>query len=450
MKNYIIAAAVYPHPPIIIEEIGGSQSKLAAKTIEGVEALSDALATLDFDTIVLVSPHGFLLRDAFNINADPAPEGNFGAFRHPQLHYRFENDLEFGTRLHQNAAREGVDTILMTPERAKQYRIDTQLDHGVLVPLHFLSKVKPDFRLVSVTYALLPEDRMAAFGRCIRDTAQQLGRKTLLLASGDLSHRLSAVGPYGYKREGELFDEAIVKLIEAADFKGILHFDQELSEEAGECGLRSFQVLSGALEEEHVVSKLFSYEHPFGVGYATALLRIEEPPQQDSCIHLAKDSLQYFLAHGRAMSLPDDLPEELAQRESACFVSIHKNGELRGCIGTIHPTCRSLAQEIIQNAISAGTRDPRFPPVSLKEWDQLDFAVDILYEPEPIASIDELDVTRYGVIMTSGYRRGLLLPNLEGIDTAAQQVDIALQKAGIAPDEPFQMERFEVVRHKEE
>ena len=128
-------------------------------------------------------------------------------------------------------------------------------------------------------------------------------------------------------------------------------------------------------------------------------------------------------------------------------MTIKKDGNLRGCIGTIYPVCPTLAQEIINNAVSAGTRDPRFNPVKPSELDELVYSVDVLGETEDIDSPSELDVKRYGVIVSKGYRKGLLLPNLEGVDTVEEQISIARQKAGISADEPVKLQRFEVVRH---
>ena len=145
--------------------------------------------------------------------------------------------------------------------------------------------------------------------------------------------------------------------------------------------------------------------------------------------------------------MPEDLPEDLTERRAGAFVSIHKQGQLRGCIGTIAPTQDSLAREILWNAVSACSRDPRFDPIRPDELNRLEISVDVLGEPEDIASEEELDVKRYGVIVSRGFRRGLLLPDLEGVDTAAQQVEIARRKAGIGPKEKVKLQRFEVVRH---
>ena len=143
---------------------------------------------------------------------------------------------------------------------------------------------------------------------------------------------------------------------------------------------------------------------------------------------------------------PEDLPPEMEKR-AGTFVSLHEHGMLRGCIGTIEPAQASVAQEVIQNAISAATRDPRFPPVRPEELADLDIKVDVLGEPELVESMDELDPRRYGVIVESGWKRSLLLPDLEGVDTAERQVEIARRKAWIGPDEPIQLYRFEVKRY---
>lgn len=140
------------------------------------------------------------------------------------------------------------------------------------------------------------------------------------------------------------------------------------------------------------------------------------------------------------------LPEELRGRAGA-FVSLKKGGELRGCIGTFQPTRDNLAEEIVSNAISAATRDPRFHPVRPEELPELEVSVDVLSEPEPVDDVSQLDPRRYGVIVQSGSRLGLLLPDLEGVDTVEQQLDIARRKAGIGPHEPIHIYRFTVERH---
>ena len=145
--------------------------------------------------------------------------------------------------------------------------------------------------------------------------------------------------------------------------------------------------------------------------------------------------------------MPERLPEEMHRQRAGVFVSIKKEGSLRGCIGTLSATRPSVAEEIIHNAVSASTNDPRFAPVEPEELDMLTISVDVLGGMEQIDSPDMLDVKKYGVVVSKGSKRGLLLPNLEGIDTVEEQIAIARRKVGISEHESVQLERFEVVRH---
>lgn len=162
---------------------------------------------------------------------------------------------------------------------------------------------------------------------------------------------------------------------------------------------------------------------------------------------LAREVIEHYVRTGQRPELPAQLPPSF-QKQAGVFVSIHKkDGSLRGCIGTFEPTTDNIVTEVIQNAVSAATRDPRFPPISPDELADLDISVDVLSPPEQVYSLEELDPKRFGVIVQSGWRRGLLLPDLEGVDTPEQQVAIAMRKAGIAMDEEVQLYRFTVNRY---
>lgn len=169
--------------------------------------------------------------------------------------------------------------------------------------------------------------------------------------------------------------------------------------------------------------------------------------QEDAYVTLARRTIEEHVRTGCTAAVPHDLPQEMYEGRAGVFVSIKKNGSLRGCIGTIQAVQTSIAEEIIHNAISASSEDPRFEPVTADELDELTISVDVLGEMEPITSPLELDVKRYGVVVTKGYKRGLLLPNLDGVNTIAEQIAIAKQKAGIGIMEEAQLQRFEVVRH---
>ena len=169
----------------------------------------------------------------------------------------------------------------------------------------------------------------------------------------------------------------------------------------------------------------------------------------DEYAQLARASFEHFTRTHSRLPLPDGLPADMLNRQAACFVSLHKAGDLRGCIGTLAPTQACLADEIIENAISACSRDPRFPAVEPSELEDIHCSVDVLGEAEDITGPEQLDVKRYGVIVSKGFRRGVLLPDLEGVDTVEEQIAIAKAKAGIASFESCDLQRFEVVRHEE-
>ncbi|GAG27240.1 unnamed protein product, partial [marine sediment metagenome] len=176
-------------------------------------------------------------------------------------------------------------------------------------------------------------------------------------------------------------------------------------------------------------------------GYAGVIIK-----EMSSLVKLAKKTVETYVTEGKTPQ-PEELTPEMRGR-TGVFVSIHKFGELRGCIGTIEPTEKNVAEEIINNAINSATRDPRFPPIAPNELKDISYSVDVLTTPEPIDSQDQLDPKKYGVIVECGFRKGLLLPDLEGVDSVDYQIDICRQKAGIAPDEPIKLYRFEVKRYK--
>jgi AmmeMemoRadiSam system protein A len=306
-----------------------------------------------------------------------------------------------------------------------------------------------------------------AIGRAIKKTS----RRVAVVASGDLSHCLIPGAPVAYNPRGKEFDLLLVKLLQENRTEEIVRLDPELVEEAAECGYRSVLMLLGVFDGLEVKTQVLSYEGPFGVGYAVATFipgaenparrllpalqekraaEVASRRQQESApVRLARRTVENYLRkkEGEAETGTEPgLPEELPQR-AGVFVSIKKHGELRGCIGTVYPTRGSLAREIMANALAAAFQDPRFPPVSEDELEDLVYSVDILKPPEPVRGTGDLDPEKYGVIVRRGRRSGLLLPNLEGIETPEEQVAIARRKAGIGPDEPVELERFEVVRY---
>ena len=164
-------------------------------------------------------------------------------------------------------------------------------------------------------------------------------------------------------------------------------------------------------------------------------------------VQLAVDSVENYIRNREVISPPAELTEEMKEK-AGVFVCLKKDGQLRGCIGTFQPVTDNVANEVIKNAVSAATEDPRFNCVDCGELDGIEYSVDVLTAPEPVKNIQELDPKRYGVLVVRGNRRGLLLPDLDGVDTVGEQIAIAKHKAGIDPYEPITIYRFEVKRYE--
>jgi AmmeMemoRadiSam system protein A len=439
----ILGGYLFPHPPIIVKEIGRGEERKAIKTVEGSEALAKDIGQIKPSTIIIITPHGPLFRDAISISMEEELRGDFGNFGRSDLQFDFQNNVKLGSKIVEKSREKSISILEIDKDTSKKYNIDLKIDHGSLVPLYFVNREYKDYKLIHITYGLLSPEELFEFGRLIQDIVLESRETTIMIASGDLSHRLSNMGPYDYSPYGEIFDKKIVELLGKGDFKSIVNFNLELSEAAGECGLRSLMILSGFLDNLNFKSKVLSYEGPFGVGYSNALFKIEE----SEYVRLARNSLEYYIENGKVIDAPENLSEKLLNERYGAFVTIKIDNNLRGCIGTIAPTRTNLAEEIIYNAIASGTEDPRFRPITKGELSSLEYSVDVLYPSEKISSVEELDVKKYGVIVSKGFRRGLLLPNLEGIDTVDEQLSIALMKAGIDKYEDYEIERFQVERY---
>ena len=432
----ITLTCMLPHPPLIVPAIGKGEERKIQKTIDAYHEAARRIAACRPETIVLVSPHQVMYADYFHISPGKGADGDFGQFRAPEEQMEVSYDTAFVEKLCALAEEKDLPAGTLGEQ-------DRKLDHGTMVPLYFVNQYWTDYQLVRVGLSGLPLIRHYELGQCIQEAANVLNRKVVIIASGDLSHRLKEDGPYGYQEEGPAYDARIMDVMGRGDFGELLEFPEDFCEKAGECGHRSFTIMAGTLDGRKVSAEKLSYEGPFGVGYGICTYNVCE----DAYVQLARKTIEAYVRTGEKIKVPDGLPQEMYDRQAGVFVSIKENGNLRGCIGTIQAVQTSIAEEIINNAISASSRDPRFFPIESWELDKLTISVDVLGETERIDSPAELDVKRYGVIVTKGYKRGLLLPNLEGVDTVEEQIAIAKDKAGISAQEEVELERFEVVRH---
>ena len=456
----IIKTYMVPHPPLIIPEIGRGGENQIKKTTESYVTVAKEISELKPDTIIISSPHTIMYGDYFHITNAASVSGDFSNFNASNISFEEEQDIELIEEI------ENVSKKYNFPAGRTK---DTELDHGTMIPLYFIRKYYKEGKIIVLGPSGLPLIDNYMMGIIIKETVNNLNKKVVFIASGDLSHKLQSYGPYGYAPEGVEYDKRIMEVCSNTNFNELLNFEESFLDKAAECGHRSFTIMSGTLDGLNVKAKYLSHEDITGVGYGIISFNPQDKNEdrhfldnyfneleeklevtkqnEDPYVKLARLTIEEYINTGNTIEIHSNTQEELLNNKAGVFVSIHKFGSLRGCIGTIIPTTNCIAQEIIRNAISASTKDPRFPKIEKEELDYLEINVDVLGEPEDIDSEEQLNVKEYGVIVTSGMKRGLLLPDLDGVDTVEQQVSIAKKKAGIK-DEPYTLQRFKVTRHK--
>lgn len=448
-QTSLVFSGIVPHPPIMVPEVGRESISGVVQSIDAMAELTRRVIDSGAETVILISPHAQLEADAFVAYGGPEVFGDFSHFSAPDTYFLARVDEELLDAIGKSAA-------------SKNYAVTTlrehDLDHGTAVPLYFLRRNGWEGNVVALGYSFLSNDDHLRFGSCIRDAVDRVGRRVAFIASGDLSHRLKPQAPAGYNPEAHVFDEQVVDALRANAPRKIVQIDHGLRRLAGECGYRSMLVAIGASSDLPATCEVLSYEAPFGVGYLVAQLtnqpavtsREEQARDEIDPPALARRAVEAFIRDGEVLNARGFRRGLLAE-SAPCFVSLKTlDGDLRGCIGTIEPARDSLAQEIVANAISAATNDPRFDPVRVEELSNLRYSVDVLF-PSEEAEMEDLDPAVYGVIVEdkTGARRGLLLPDIPGITDAQHQVDIAARKAGIGPNEPIQLYRFKVERFRE-
>jgi AmmeMemoRadiSam system protein A len=424
----IVAGALVAHPPVLLPEVGGAQSERVRNTAEAMRTLDGMLAAAAAEVAIVISPHSPSSMWSLPVRGAARAAGDLSRFRAPQVQVEVRIDTRLSAQLVGEAPRAGFSLT---------WAEDTDLDHGIVVPLHSLPQTIKEKTFVFLGVSGWPLERFIEFGAWLQERLKE--RSALVIASGDLSHRLTPDAPYGFRPEGRVFDALVIDTLRGNDWTRIQGMDSDLIEEAGECGLRPLAILLGAARAAGLTSQVLSYEGPFGVGYpvvaftgSSAGLDLQE---------LGRRAIDTYLRTRQMIDPPSSLPPELRQ-PSAVFVSLRKRGELRGCVGSIRPTESSAAHEFIRYAIASAVRDPRFEPVRPDEVDDLSVKLQLLDPAEPVTDVTTLDPRTYGIIVRSQGRQALLLPGIEGIETAEQQIAAACEKAGISRFAPMEVERF--------
>ena len=424
----IVAGALTAHPPILLPEVGGAESQRVQATAHAMQELDAILVAAPATLAIVISPHSPSSMTSLPVRRATRVGGDLARFRAPQVRIEADVDLDLASKLVADGQRAGF---------ALTWAEDSELDHGVVVPLHLLPRTMKSKHCVFLGVSGWPLQRFLAFGGWLQQWLQHRG--AILIASGDLSHRLTPDAPYGFRPEGPVFDRLVIDALRGHDWQRIEGVDPDLVEEAGECGLRPLAILLGAARAAGLTSQVLSYEGPFGVGYpvvaftgARVVLDIQD---------LGRRAIETYLRSHQLIEPPEPIPMEW-QAPSAAFVTLRKNGAMRGCVGSTRPTEATAAHELIRYAIASAVRDPRFHPVRLDEVPLLSIRVQLLDPAEPLTDITRIDPKTDGIIVRSGDRQALLLPGIEEIVTPEQQLRAACQKAGIDRHAALQVERF--------
>jgi AmmeMemoRadiSam system protein A len=406
------------------------------------------------EALVLISPHAPRRARAFGVWAGERLQGSLAQFGAAGAQVSLPNDTEMARAIVTEAKSRDLSTWMIQ---------DQALDHGALVPLWFLAQAGwagPTI-VLSLNY---PEDGgLGQLGEAIAAAARACHRRIALIASGDMSHRLTPGAPCGFHPKAHQFDEAFIGLLREGEYHEIGKVDPDLRELAAEDAVDSTLVAAAAVDWRATGHKVLNYEGPFGVGYGVAILFAEKfkpAEQRPAPVHnteregvilpgLARQSVTAAL-RGSSESPPAATGQYLnAQRE--IFVTLReRSGELRGCAGAIPAACANLVAETWRSARLAAFHDSRFPAVEAEELPDLRFEVSVLHSMEAVSSADELDPRRYGVVVsTKDGRRGLLLPAIAEIKTSGEQVGFARKKGRIGSNEPVMLQRFQVDHFEE-
>jgi AmmeMemoRadiSam system protein A len=424
----IVAGAMVAHPPVLIPEVGGRDSQRVVATANALHALDAALAEVPADLVILASPHSTASTVHVFVRRSPVAGGNLSRFRAPQIAVEARVDLEIAERLVAEGSSSGFPLAWST---------NSDLDHGVVVPIYFLKRATRTKPFIFLGISGWPLRQFLDFGAWLH--GRLADRSALFIASGDLSHRLQHGAPAGFDPAGKKFDETVITALRNQQWERIESLDPDLIEAAGECGLKPLAILLGAARSAGLASRVLNYEGPFGVGYP--VVYFGTAPAGLDVRDLALRAIERYLSHGDFIE-PGEPVHDLLREPSAVFVTLRKRGEMRGCVGSLHPTQPTAAHEVVHYAVAAAVRDPRFSPVTPDEVKELSVRVQLLAPPEPVSSADELDPKEFGVIVRSGNRQGLLLPALADIATPEQQIAAACDKAGISRYSPLEILRF--------
>jgi MEMO1 family protein len=434
VREPVVAGQFYPDSPAQIRAMIGSfiDKKAEKEDADGIlvphagyiysgSVVGAVLSRIKFrDTFIIIGPNHTGRGKPFSLMSR-------GTWKTPLGEVRIDEEL--------------AKKILEVSEYLEEDSLAHESEHSVEVQLPFLQYFKPDVRFVPIILGSDNREACQAVGRDIARALQELNREAVIMTSSDMNH-------YESQKIARQKDFQAIEAMLALDGDELQK--RVMEQDITMCGYAPAMVMMSALGGPGAArAELVKYQTSGDVtgdinavvGYAGIILKKYSP-----LVKLAKKALETYVREKKVIH-PEELSPEMKEK-SGVFVCIKKAGELRGCIGTFESAYGNVAEEIVANAISTATSDPRFEPVEPRELKDLDYTVDVLTQPEPVSGTDQLDPKKYGVIVEAGFRRGLLLPDLEGVDSVEEQIDICRQKGGIGPREAVKLYRFEVKRYK--
>lgn len=458
----ILAAYLLPHPPLVIPEIAKGKEKTISKTYETYENIAHEIALLEPETIIFISPHAESYTDYFQIADAEVGLGSFGAYKAHNVNFRLFYDRQLISSIISIVKKNNFPA---GSEKGKEI----YLDHGTMVPLYFINKFYRNFKAVRLGVSGLSLSTHYRFGQMVNEAIDISNKKVVVICSGDLSHVVNENSPYGFKEEGAIYDKQLLKVLEKGNFGALLSWNKQNLSAAQECAHRSITLMAGILDRLSVTSKLCSYENLTGIGYAIMSFKVigenasraflelyrskqsfavkVESDNADDYARLARLAIEKYVKTGQTPTLTNEWPSVFLNSKNGVFVTLYKDGEIRGCMGSVKPLKKNLGTEIINSAIASASLDARFPKVSSEELPFISIAVDVISSPIPILSVSDLDPKKYGIVVEFGEKRAALLPNLPSIETGEEQILMAKKKAQIKKGEDVQLYRFSVSHH---
>lgn len=447
-SDAIVFAGLMPHAPVLVPGVGGEHTAEVQATTAAMSRIAQAVVAAQPDSLLIISPHSPRRPGAFGIWTTPRLRGSFERFGSRTNQVDIPADIALAEQLREEAASRGLHT----------WRIAYgALDHGAMVPLAFLQLAGWQGPTVVLSLSDPGDPQLDQLGEAIAAAARAQRRRLAVIASGDMSHRLIPEAPCGFHPDGAQFDEAFIGLLRNGPPDAIRHIDTELIEHAAEDVVEPTRVALATVGFSTEHREVLSYEGPFGVGYAVAVLfdhagsepNASAPGLAGNHVVLSKfGELPRLARRAIEASFAGDGEKcvftgagELTARHGV-FVTIRTDeGDLRGCRGSPEPG--DVITLTWQHARSSAFHDTRFAPLRIDDLPHVRFSVSVLGELEPVESLAELDPARYGVLVAAIDGRGaLLLPNIEGITSVADQMRCVKQKAGIPLDEWVRIQRF--------